>query len=91
MTTIAIKPSAIYNIKYNRKCVSLATQLSTNREYLAIYWRVAEGEVNQFIVRSRYVKKHGLLATINAGVDKGKAPKQLLYYFTRLQRELPNL
>lgn len=88
MAALTIKPSQVYTIEYRKSPVMLALNLSVCREFTALYWKVGDKDTEMFILRSRYIKKHGLIAAIEAAVSAGKMPKDVLFYVRRLQSTL---
>lgn len=88
MNTVSIKAEQIHTITYNRKPVMIATKLDNSREHIALYWKVGDKDTELFILRARYVKKHGLIKAVEAAVKANKIKKDVLFYMRRLQSTL---
>lgn len=88
MSTVSIKASQVYTIEYRKQTVMLATKLSDNKEYTALLWKVGNKETSMFVLRTRYIVKHGLVKAVEAAVNAGKIPRDVQYFLRRLQSTL---
>ena len=88
MANVSIKVDNAYSIEYRKQTVQLATKMDASRFHTMLLWKVGERETEAFVLRTKYIKKHGLLKAVEAAVNADKMPKDVLFYLRRLQETI---